>query len=350
MMNKEKTTLNLTKYTRSELENEYIKLETEKELLEARLKWFEEQHRLSMQKMYGSSSEKTNPDQLMLSIFNEPEANSVPINIEPTMETITYKRKKRKGHKESMLKNLPVEVKEYRLTAEELFCPECGDSLHEMSKEIRKELKIIPAQISVVEHVKYVYSCRNCEKNNTSTPVITANMPEPVLKGSIVSPSMMSYIMTRKYLEAMPLYRQEQQFKYLGIGLTRQTLSNWMIHGANDWLRYIYNRMHDILITKDIIHADETELQVLCEPGRPAQSKSYMWMYRTSDNEVPIILYEYQPTRSGDSPKNFLAGYKGYIHADGYAGYHKVQDVTLVGCWAHYPRNMIIREEYLKAA
>lgn len=326
----------LTKLSRNELENQFVKLETHVEELSAKLAWYEEQYRLSKQKIFGSSSEKT--DDFQISLFNEPEAENAPINIEPTLETVTYQRKKKNGRKEQLPDNLPVETIEYRLSPEEQSCPQCGEPLHEMSKEVRQELKIIPAQVTVVEHVRYVYSCRNCEKNEITTPVITAPMPNPVIKGSLASPSFISYIMTRKYVEAMPLYRQEQQFARSGIILSRQTFSNWMIKSSNDWLKPIYDRMHSILVQKEVLHADETVLEVLNEPGRPAQTNSYMWMYRTSGDEVPIVLYEYKVSRSGDYPKIFLKDFNGFLHVDGYAGYHKVENVILVGCWVHARR------------
>ncbi len=336
MKTQETITKDLTKFSRNELENQYIKLETQMEQLSVKLAWYEEQYRLSKQKLFGSSSEKTNDVQI--SLFNETEAESAPINIEPTIETITYNRKKKKGSKEKVLSKLPVETVEYRLSSEEQVCPQCEGQLHEMSKEIRHELKIVPAQVSVVEHVRYVYSCRSCEKNEITTPIITAPMPAPVIKGSMASPSAVSHIMTRKYVEAIPLYRQEQQFERSGIILSRQTLSNWMIKCSNDWLKPIYNRMHTMLIQKEVLHADETVLEVLNEPDRPAQTDSYMWMYRTSGCDVPIVLFEYKVSRSGDHPKAFLNGFKGYLHVDGYAGYNKVENVTLVGCLAHARR------------
>jgi transposase len=111
-----------------------------------------------------------------------------------------------------------------------------------------------------------------------------------------------------------------------------------MIYGADRWLGVLYNRMHRLLLMLDILHADETILQVLREPDRPATSKSYLWLYRTGKEGPPIILYDYQETRAGENPKKFLDGFKGYLSVDGYAGYNKVPDVTLVGCWAHARR------------
>jgi transposase len=323
------------------------KLEKEKMELEAKLKWLEEQLRLYQQKRFGTSSEKTNPDQLELSLFNEAEAEANPNLPEPTVETITYqRRRKKRGHREMMLENLPVETVEYRLSSEEQVCSCCRGSLHEMSTEVRQELKFIPAEVKVVKHVRYVYSCRHCEREELETPIVTASMPNPVFSGSLASPSIMAHIMTQKYLDGLPLYRQEQQFTRLGVSLSRQTIANWMLYGADQWLSLLYERMHQILIKKDILHADETTLQVLREPGRPATSSSYLWLYRTGREGPPTILYDYQETRSGKHALKFLTGFKGYLQVDGYAGYNKVPDVILVGCWAHSRRKF---DEALKA-
>jgi transposase len=307
--------------------------------LEAKLHWLEEQLRLHQLKRFGTSSERTNPDQLELTLFNETEAEANPDLPEPTVESITYqRRRKKRGHREMMLENLPVETVEYRLSTEEQVCSCCSGKLHEMSTEVRREIKYIPAEVKVVEHVRYVYSCRRCEHEEIETPITTAPMPKPVISGSLASPSIMAHIMTQKYVDGLPLYRVEKQFNRMGLALSRQTIANWMIYGADRWLGVLYNRMHRLLLMLDILHADETILQVLREPDRPATSKSYLWLYRTGKEGPPIILYDYQETRAGENPKKFLDGFKGYLSVDGYAGYNKVPDVTLVGCWAHARR------------
>lgn len=334
-MEKLEKTLNKTEEI-EELKTQNKVLNHQVEELTAKLSWYEEQFKLSQQKRFGSSSEKTNPDQL--SIFNEAEKESRPEKEEPTIEEITYKRRRKKGLNKKSFEDLPVERIEYTLTDEERNCPACNDQLHEMSKEIRKELKVIPAEVKVVEHVKHIYACRNCEKENTRTPVITAKMPNPVLAGSFVSPSLMAHVMYRKYSEAIPLYRQEKGFQNFGIELSRQNLANWIIHGANTWLNPLYNRMHEFLLKEEVVHADETTMQVLDEVGKKPTSKSYMWLYATGSYTNPIFLYEYQPSRANRHPKNFLKGFKGFLQTDGYSGYNAVDDVTLVGCFAHARR------------
>ena len=333
-----------TEKTMDELQNQCALLEQQVVELTAKLNWYEEQFRISQQRRFGRSSEQTNPEQMQL--FNEAESEAKPSLPEPAMEEVTYHRRKRQGHREAQLENLPVETIEYRLPPEEQVCSCCGEDLHEMSTEVRQELKVIPAQVSVVKHVRYVYSCRRCEREDIQTPIVTAPMPAPVLPGSLASPSAIAHIMTQKYVEGMPLYRQEQQLSRLGIELSRQTMANWMIQGAEWWLRPLYDRMHEHLLKRDILHADETTLQVLREPGRSAESTSYMWLYRTGREGPAIILYDYQTTRASKHPRRFLSGFKGYLHVDGYARYNGLPGITLVGCWSHARRKF---DESLKA-
>jgi transposase len=317
--------------------------------LNAKVQWFEEQLRLGQQRRFGASSEKTDYEQF--SLFNEPEDIAAPGLEEPTLETITYQRKKKQpGAKEDKLKDLPVEVIEYRLEETDQVCPCCQGKLHEMSTQVRQELKVIPAQVKLVKHIQYIYACRQCEKNSTATPVLKANMPSPILPGSLASPSILAYIMDQKYTNSLPLYRQEQQFTRLGIELSRQTMANWLLAAADPWLKIIYHRLHEWLLKEDILHADETTLQVLKEPGRAAQSKSYMWLYRTGKDGPPIVLYDYQTTRASKHPANFLSGFKGYLQTDGYSGYNRLTSVTLAGCWAHARRKFTEALKALPAA
>ena len=245
------------------------------------------------------------------------------------------------------MEDLPVERIEYTISEEDRICPQCNGPLHPMSTSVRKELIIIPAQVKVREHVQHSYSCRYCQQHELNTPIISVPLPIPVIPGSYVSPSLLAHIMSRKYEEALPLYRQEQQFQHQGLEITRQTMARWMIEGSKRWLTPLYERMQEILRTMDVLHADETELQVLHEEGRPASRKSYMWHYASGACELPIALYEYQTTRAHKHPDAFLKGFKGYLHTDDYVAYHPLASITIIGCFAHYPRSWIMhmREE-----
>uniref|UniRef100_UPI00389936EF IS66 family transposase n=1 Tax=Alicyclobacillus dauci TaxID=1475485 RepID=UPI00389936EF len=321
------------------LQQRCTSLEQENAELKQQVNLLLEQRRLDRQKRFGASSERSDAEQMRL--FNEPETASdeEPEIEEPLVDTATRKpRRKQPGQREAMLANLPVERMEYRLPEAERVCPCCGGPLHEMSAEVHRELKHIPAQTVVVERVQYIYGCRPCEKNEIHPPVVKADMPRSAFPGSLASASMVSYIMSKKFVEGMPLYRQEQQFTRQGISLSRQTLANWVVVGATRWLSLIFDRLHEELLARHYLHADETTLQVLHEPGRAANSKSYMWLYRSGRDGPPIVLYDYQESRSKEHPKTFLRGFKGYLHVDGYAGYHDVENATLVGCWSHARR------------
>lgn len=302
--------------------------------------WYIEQLKLRQKEKFGSSSEKADESQLSLfDLFNEAETLRELVTIEPTEETIIPSHIRKKAKRGSKLSTLPTETIEYKLEDSDKVCDLCGTTLTEMKKEIRKELKIIPAQVSIVEHVTYVYSCRDCDKEGTEGFIKKAESPKALIPKSMVSPSIMAYILNQKYTNSMPLYRQEQEFKRLGVELTRQNLSNWTIKGA-ELLKPIVAAMKTSLLEEELIHADETTLEVLKEPGRESNTKSYMWLYRTSKcSEHPIILFDYQEGRSGEYAKRFLKDWKGkYLHCDGYGGYKKLEGVTLCGCLVHAKR------------
>ena len=306
--------------------------------LEALVKYYEELFRLSKSSRFSPKSEKKGPFQY--TVFGDEEDASSEEEPEPAMETITYtRRKKRKGKRKDDLSRLPVEVVEHRLP-EGSACPECDNPMHAMGRETRRELVIVPAQVKVVEHVCFVYSCRRCEKDGEAVPILKAGMPAPLIKGSLASPSAVAYIMYQKYVMCAPLYRLEKDWERQDVSLSRQTMCNWVIRCAEERLARLCGRLRGLLLESRVLHADESEMQVLHEPGKPATSKSYMWLYRTSgDTERHIVYYEYQPSRSGDHPKQFLDGFTGYVHVDGFPGYHKLTGVmTLVCCWVHCRR------------
>jgi len=328
--------------SRQELVEIINSLTVQNEQLEAKVRWFEEQFHLARHKQFGASSERSIKEQRHL--FNEAEAIAEDGPFEEEIrQSITYERKK-PGRK-PIPKDLPIERIEYRLPEDEQICSVCGGPLHEMSEELRHEVKFVPAQVKIIQHARIVYGCRNCEKNGIEVPIKTAKAPNPVIKKGLASPSAVAYVMNMKFVEGVPLYRQEQHYARLGIDLSRGVLSNWMIKGS-EWLELIYGRLKRKLLEQGILHADETTLQVLKEPGRPAESQSYMWLYRTGCVGTPIVLFDYQPSRSGENPRRFLEGFKGYLHVDGYAGYHNLPDIRLAGCWAHFRRKF---DEALKA-
>ena len=312
----------------------------EYESMKQQLAWLMEQLKLSRQQRFGASSEKSANGQV--NFFNEAETAADLSAAEPELEEVkAYRRKKSRGAADRPPPDLPVEIIEHELPEGERLCPDCGGPLHVMGRETREELKIIPAKAVIIRHVQHVYACRNCEENAERVPIIKAAMPQPVIKGSFSSPETIAYIAAQKFVMGIPLYRQEQEWERSGIHLSRQTMSNWLIRCAEDWLKPIYDRLHQLLCAREVLHGDETVVRVLREPGREAQSLSYMWLYRTSGDAVhPIVLYDYQTSRLGEHPAAFLRDFKGFLHTDGHDEYHRKlpEAIIVVGCWAHCRR------------
>jgi len=328
----------------AELEAEIAALKNEIAKLQTLNNWYLEQYRLAQHRRFGASSEKTQlPEQL--GFFNEIEATADPSVPEPAPEQVLPRRKKQKGKREQDYSGLPTEQVVHELPEDERVCPVCGGPLHACGHEVlRREIEIIPAQVKAVEHVQTVYACRACEKNSDADalPMVKSNVPAPVIAGSgVASPSLLSFVLCNKYVLALPLYRQEEELKRIGVNLSRQTMANWAIYAAARWLEPIYDLLKVQLLLRDILHADETTLQVVKEDGRAASQKSYMWMYHTGKQaERHVALFEYRATREGEHPLKFLAGFQGFLHVDAYAGYKKLEEqgVTVVECWAHMRR------------
>ena len=312
------------------------------ELVAALLKnqWLLEQLRLNRKKQYGPSSEQL--DQLVFEqfgrVFNEAEAWCAGVGKKET-QVKAHTRKPRSGSLDEVApEGTPVEVVEHRL--ENRSCPECGSEMVEIGKEVRRSLKMEPARFWIQEDVYYTYACKVCEKETGDSVIVNTPKKPAVLPGSFASPEAIAHLMVQKFVMYSPLYRQEQEWGRQGLKLSRQVMSHWLLRAAEDWLAPIYQELHRELLKRDVLHGDETTLQVLKEPGKSAQSKSYMWLYRTGgDAEHPIVLYDYRPDRKAKNAEEFLEGFSGYLHADGYQGYHKLRpDIRVVGCWAHARR------------
>ncbi|NBI11092.1 IS66 family transposase [Colidextribacter sp. OB.20] len=317
------------------------KKEDEITTLHRQVEWLTQQLRLMRGQRFGASSERTQVISEQISLFNEAEADSdIP---ESDLEQITYKRKKRAGKREMDFSGLPVEQIIHELPEAERVCLECGGPLHKCGQSVlRRELAYVPAQYKVVEHIQTAYSCRCCEQKNDHVPMKKSVVPPALFPGSgVVSPGLLAHILNSKYVLALPLYRQEQEFQRVGVSISRQTMANWILAVHEKWFSDFFQLLRRELLANSILHADETTLMVLREPGRKAQQKSYVWVYRTSgDSQRPVVLYDYQPTRAGECASNFLSGFSGMLHTDGYEAYHckLPPEITVVGCWAHMRR------------
>lgn len=326
---------------------------TEYEELKAQNQWLLEQLRVIKSKQFGSSSEKASEEiygQLSL-LFNEPEvcAEECLKTEEPSIEVQAHSRKRKSGSARDILpQNVEVVETRHTLPEEERTCPQCGETMQPIGVEVQEKIQIIPARIILHRDVYETYACESCKKNDVATPVVKTPMEPALIPGSYASAEAVAHFIVQKFVMGSPLYRQEQEWNRQGFMISRQTMSNQMIRCSEDWLTPVYDELHRLLLQHDLLHADETELQVLHEENRDAKGKSFMWLYRTgSDAEHPIVLYEYAPGRGQEYPKAFLKDFHGYLQTDGYSGYNAVEGATHVGCWAHARRKF---DEALRAS
>ena len=291
---------------------------------------------------FGSKSEKTPQVDGQLSLFNEAEVEASQEE-EPLVERKgQIYNKNRKTTREELLKDLPVEEVPCIVHPDDMICDQCGSALKEIGfVKVRDELEYVPAKVKIIRYMQQACECPHCK--HKGIPFIRkAVTPKSVLNHSLASPSSVARVMYHKYVNGIPLYRQEKDWEQTGIGLSRATMANWIIRSSEDHLMPVVEHLRKELMKRDIIHCDETPVQVLKEEGKKPQTKSYMWLYRTgNDGKAPIILYDYQPSRNGDHAATYLKDFQGYVHSDGYSGYNKLTGITRIGCWAHLRRKFV---------
>ena len=300
---------------------------------------------LLRKKLFGSSSEKRTLDiQGQLNLFNEAEMEQDPAaakaeELEASLPDKAGKKRKARTTDAERFKGIPVQKKYLDLDDGERVCPVCNTALEEIGEEfVRRELVFIPAKLKVYEYYSKNYTCPECSKRDL--PVIKKGKDgKPHMLYGMASAGTVAWVMYQKFCNGLPYCRQEKDWKQYGAAITRATMANWVIHNSEAFFLPMYEYFHRKLLERGFAMADETPLQVLHEPGRRAQTKSYMWLFRSGeDGGQPIILYKYSETRAGDNAVDFLHGFKGYLMCDGYSGYNKVPDAKRTACWAHIRR------------
>ena len=305
-----------------------------------------EQVILGKQNRFGRSSEKMEDTSQIcfrevngtIVFFNEAEAVCDLNAAEPEdLELKSPKQPKRKAKKEADLSGLPVRRIDHYLSAEELEAEFGVRGWKQLPDAISRKYHFVPAKVEVEEHHIGVYASK------TDEHMVKADHPKTLLHGSLVSPSLGAAIINGKYVNAVPLYRLEQEFQRYGLQITRQNMANWCIRLAEEYLSILYDYLHKELYFYHVIQADETPVLVNHD-GRKAGSKSWMWVYRSGHlyQKRQIVLYEYQQTRNASHPREFLKGYDGICVTDGYQVYHtlekELEELTIAGCWVHCRR------------
>ena len=321
-------------------------LAKEVQSLNEKMQLMMEQLVLGKQNRFGRSSEKmddTNQISFMevdgkIVFFNEAEAVCNLEAAEPEdLEIKSSKSKKQTGKKDQDLSGLTVHIVSHYMSEEDLVAEFGENGWKQLPDAISKQYLFVPAKVEVNEHHIGVYASKD------DGHMVKAPHPKSLLHGSLVSASLGAAVMNGKYVNAVPLYRLEQEFTRYGLAINRQCMANWMIRLGEEYLAILYDYLHQLLYSYHVIQADETPVLVN-KDGRPAGSKSYMWVYRSgymySDRQ--IILYEYQRTRNASHPRTFLKDYSGICVTDGYQVYHTVEkeleDLTIAGCWVHARR------------
>ena len=294
------------------------------------LKLLEEKLRLSRLQRFGASSEKLS---FQVDFFDEAELEVALSDLEAQLpEDPSPKKpcKKRKGFSDQ----LPRIRVDLILTDEE----KAGADKTFFTK-VKEELDIVPAQARVIEYwqEKAVF-----EQGGEQQMVAAQRSPHPLGK-CIASVQLLAYILISKYADALPLYRLEKILKRYGGDITRTTLANWIIR-LDDVFKPLINLMREHQLSGDYLQADETRLQVLKEDGRPATSDKWMWLIRGGPPDQPVVLFEYDVSRSEEVPLRLLDGFEGVLQVDGYAGYNRVcrdNPITRIGCWDHARRKFV---------
>ena len=312
----------------AELKRMLVNMAAENELLR-------EQMRQLFDKLFGRKSEVfrgLNP-QLPLFDMPEPAQDNEP---EPEEVTVAPHSRKKKGRK-PLPEALPRVEVVHDIPEEEKVCS-CGSHLSKIGEEICEKLDLIPAIIRVIRHIRPKYSCKSCEGvEDEGATVKIAPVPPQIIPKSIASGGLLAHILTAKFEDALPFYRQEKQFTRLGVDLGRATMCNWAIKVA-EHCQPLLNLLHSEILSGPLVNVDETTVQVLKEPDRSPTTKSYMWIFRGGPPNSPNVLFQYHPGRAGEIANTFLRDYQGAVQTDGYSGYNFLdskKEVVHLGCWAH---------------
>ena len=296
-------------------------------------------------KLFGKSRERRDDDfEGQLSLFNEAEAVKAEAKSED-QELITVEKhtRKKKTSASDKFAGLPVQKVYLDVPEDERVCKVCGTPLERIGEEfVRRELEFIRPSIKVIEYYSINYGCPKCKAEGEIPNIVKGKDDKPHMLHGMASAGTVAWVMYQKYVNHLPLYRQEKDFKMYGAEICRGTLANWIISNAEEFFVIMFEYWRRLLINGRYAMADETPVQVLKEPQRRAETRSFMWVFRSGEFDPgQIVLFKYSETRAGETAREFLEGFSGYLMTDGYSGYNKLKHCTRTSCWAHVRRYLI---------
>lgn len=252
--------------------------------------------------------------------------------IEARVEAAAPKAKRERAGRQALPAHLPRT--EILHEPDSCNCAACGTALAKIGADVSEQLDYRPGTFRVLRHIRPQYACRRCET------VTAAPIPASLIDGGLPTPALLAWIMVSKYVDHLPLYRIAQIAERQGVTLARSTLASW-VGVIGFWLQPLADRLAERLRTQTILHADETPVSQL-DPGKGKTKNAYLWVYRSNALAAgpPIVVFDYQISRSGQHVRDFLGDWQGRLMVDGYAGYKALfsTGVTELGCWAHARR------------
>lgn len=340
------------------LENQIAIMKQQNEELSKKLdqslaqnKYLSEQIHHLTKTLYGSKSEKSKyqaPDGQCSLFEDDPSFSDSEHTDEQSTESVSYtviRKIKNKKRNDSFKED--VEIEEVHHHPSDLQCDCCQSNMHEIGSTIvREEAKFIPAKMVRVQHIEHAYECKRCKKDSTQNAQIKrGKAPMAVIPRSIAGPTVLAKLIYDKFIQYLPLYRQVKEWERSGLLTNDKNLSNWVIRVAEEWLLPIYDRMKEVLLSKSILHIDETYAQILNRSdGKPGQSNAYNWVFKTVPSQGPVIvLFQSALSRGRTVLEEFTTNFRGTVICDGYSAYGKLPNITFANCWAH------VRRYWLKA-
>jgi transposase len=322
----------------SQFKDRVVDYEKQLQGYEALIKLYEEAERLAKIQKYAASSEKS---KFQFDVFDEAELEQALSDLEDQIDTEEAQQENRPARKKSRKKRTGFSPDLPRVRVElTLSDEEKAGATNTFFSRVKEELDIIPAQAQIIEYwqEKAVFGDEIGE--NT---IVSAKRPVHPLGKSIASVALLAYVIVSKYADALPLYRLENILKRYGGSISRTTMANWIIR-LNTVLMPLINLLREQQVMATYLQADETRVQVLKEDGKSAQSDKWMWLIRGGPPDKPVVLFNYDASRSQDVPVRLLDGFKGTLQTDGYAGYNKVcrdNGIQRIGCWDHARRKFV---------